>query len=181
MKGDGGDFQGAGWLHPSSGFMSIVRPWDHRLSRPKDSVSSCAVSGSVSWVFQHFRVQPSGTTWGLARSALACSRCTASVQKREWPKPWNLSWFGSQGHTGFCCYLGAEAIYHSDDFITVTAPGMSAVSQPFSQPLWATAALLTSALGLLWGSETERGLAGSQWFYSFRVTLVAAWGLRADM
>lgn len=123
MKGDGGDFQGAGWLHPSSGFMSMVRPWDHSLSRPKDSVSSCAVSGSVSWVFQHFRVQPSGTTWGLARSALVCSRCTASVQKREWPKPWNLSWFGSQGHTGFCCYLGAEAIYHSDDFITVTAPG----------------------------------------------------------
>lgn len=26
MKGDGGDFQGAGWLHPSSGVISIVRP-----------------------------------------------------------------------------------------------------------------------------------------------------------
>lgn len=25
MKGDGGDFQGAGWLHPSSGVISIVR------------------------------------------------------------------------------------------------------------------------------------------------------------
>lgn len=26
MKGNGGDFQGAGWLHPSSGVISIVRP-----------------------------------------------------------------------------------------------------------------------------------------------------------
>lgn len=75
---------------------------DHRLSWPKDSIFSSAVSGSVSRVFQHIRVQPSGTSWGLARSALVCSRCTASIQKREWLKPWDLSWFGSQGHTWLC-------------------------------------------------------------------------------